>query len=127
MNRIRLRLVAYAIAVLVCQGAALSAAPLALCCGALSAADLDECCKNLGPGQTCPMHHTTHGAERRTSGWACVCSPSAQLMASIVGVSGTLTVPIRVSDPAPLVTIAAIAPPATFDHREPPHCRPPRA
>jgi hypothetical protein len=126
MNPIRLRLVAYAIAVLVCQGAALSAAPLALCRGAWSATDLDECCKNLKPGQTCPMHHTTHGAERRAPGWACVCSPSAMVIASIVGVSGTLPVPIRVPDPAPPIAITAAAPATTLDHQEPPQYPPPR-
>jgi hypothetical protein len=51
MSLIRVRLVAYAIAVLVCQTAALSAAPVVLCRGALSAdADLDESCRNLRPG-----------------------------------------------------------------------------
>ena len=127
MSPIRLRLIAYAIAVLACQGAALSAAPLALCRGVLSETDLDECCKNLAPGQTCPMHHTTHGAERRAPGWACVCSPSDVIIASIVGVSGALPEPIHVSDPAPPITIIAMASPTTLDHHEPPQYPPPRA
>jgi hypothetical protein len=125
MSPIRLRLVAYAIAALVCQGAALSAAPLALCRGALSATD-HECCTNLKPGQTCPMHRTTHGAERRAPGWACVCSPSEIVMASIVGVSGTLPMPIRVPDPAPPITVTAVASFRTLDQQEPPQYLPPR-
>jgi hypothetical protein len=127
MNLIRVRLIAYAIAVLVCQAAALSAAPVALCRGALSAADdLDECCKNLGPGQTCPMHHKTHDAENRGPAWTCVCSPSDAVLASLVGVSGALPEPVRVPDPATRVAVLVAVPPSTLDHQQPPNYPPPR-
>ena len=117
MSPIRSRLIVCAIAVLTCQVAAFSAAPLALCGGALSAGELDECCRNLAPGQTCPMHHTTHGAKARGSGWTCVCSPSDLIIASIVGVAGSLPQPIRVADQERPHTIVRLAPPVTIDER----------
>lgn len=129
MRFIRLRLVAFAVAAMACQGAVLSAAPLALCRGDLSAdADLDECCRNLRPGQTCPMHHKTHGApERRGPAWTCLCSPSDAVLASLIGVSGALPEPIRVLRPRPMVTVLDMASPAMLDHQELPQYPPPRA
>jgi len=128
MTRIRLRLIVYAIAVLVCQGAAISAAPIALCRGALSAVDEDECCRNLKPGQTCPMHHKTNGSpERRGSAWTCPCSASRNVLASIVGVSGALPKPIRISDPAARVAAVVSLSPSTLDHQPSPPYQPPRA
>jgi hypothetical protein len=142
MNRVRAHLIACAIAVLVCQGAALSAAPVALCRGALcrgalsADADLDECCKNLGPGQTCPMHHKTHGASdtrgpfdgaQGRPAWTCLCSPSDAVLASIAGVAGALPEPVRV--PAAPVSVTTIIPVAssTLEHQQPPISPPPRA
>jgi len=127
MNRIRLRLLAYAIAALVCQGAVISAAPLALCRGALSAADLDECCKGVGPGQTCPMHHQTHDAGNLGPAWKCVCSPSDAVLASIVGVSGALPEPVRVPGPVLIVAVVAMVSPSTLDYHQPPQYPPPRS
>lgn len=128
MNLLRARLVACVIAVLVCQAAALSAAPLALCRGALSAdADLDECCRNLRPGQTCPMHHTTHGApDTRGPAWTCVCSPSDAVLASIVGVAGALPEPVRVARVSVRVTAIASLAPSILDRHHPPQYPPPR-
>jgi hypothetical protein len=127
MSRIRLRLVACTIVVLACQAAAFSAAPFALCHGALTAADLDECCRNLAPGQTCPMHHTTHGVKSQGPRLTCVCSPSDLVIASIVGVSGALPEPIRVPDPERLPTLVATASPTTIDRQAPRQFHPPRA
>jgi hypothetical protein len=128
VRHIRARLIAIAITALACQGAALSSAPAALCQSALSHADdLDECCKNLAPGQTCPMHHTTHGAKQRGAGWACVCSPSDLVLASIIGVAGALPEPIRVSETARPLARMAITSPSTIDLQEPPQYPPPRA
>ena len=127
MSHIRLRLVACAMAVLACQAAAFSAAPFALCRGALIETDLDECCRKLAPGQTCPMHHTTHGAKPRGPGWTCVCSPSDLVLASIVGVAGALPAPIRVPDPTRPPTLVLTTSPTTIDHQEPPQYPPPRA
>jgi hypothetical protein len=128
MNPIRARLVACVVAVLACQAASISAAPVALCRGALSAdADLDECCKDLGPGQTCPMHHKTHGApDTRGPAWTCLCSPSDAALASIVGVAGALPEPVRV--PAASVSITTIIPlvSSTLEHQQHPQYRPPR-
>ena len=128
MSLLRARLIACALAVLVCQAAALSAAPVALCRGALSAdGDLDECCKALAPGQTCPMHHTTHGKpDTRGTAWTCVCSPSDAVLASIVGVTGALPEPVRV--PAAPVRVEVIGPIAssTLEHQQPPQYPPPR-
>jgi hypothetical protein len=127
MSPIRSRLIVCAIAVLACQAALASAAPIALCQGALSATDLDECCRKLAPGQTCPMHHTTHGARPQGPGWTCVCSPSDLIVASIVGVVGSLPRPIRIVDQEPPPAIITLASPATIDQQEPPQYPPPRA
>ena len=127
MSPIRSRLLAFAIAVLACQVAAVAAAPVALCHGALTAADLDECCRNLAPGQTCPMHHTAHSAKPKEPGWTCVCSPSDAIIVSIVGVAGALPAPMRVTDPLRRPTPVIITSNAPTDHQEPPHNPPPRA
>jgi hypothetical protein len=120
------RLVVCAI-VLALQAASLSAAPLALCRGALSL-DLDECCAKLAPGQVCPMHHKTHRVptERGTS-WTCICSPSDAVLASIVGVTGT--VPVRgTAVPAPSATpVRFVLLRFTLDRSDPPTSPPPRA
>src|SRR4051794_16646128 len=97
MRSIRARLAAFVIAVLVCQGAVLTTAPVALCRGAASAAGVvvDECCKHLAPGQTCPMHHKTHGSSAPGGvSWTCPCSPSDAALAALIGVSGTLPSPV---------------------------------
>jgi hypothetical protein len=129
MTAIRARLVGYAIAVLVCQAAALSAAPVALYRSAASTVeDLDKCCKNLGPGQTCPMHHKSHGSpENRGSAWTCLCSPSDAALASLVGVSGALSEPVRVPQPSDQVAAVVSLSPPTLDHQQPPQYPPPRA
>ena len=128
MSRLRARLIACALAILVCQAAALSAAPVALCRGALSAdADLDECCKALAPGQTCPMHHTTHGApDTRGTAWTCVCSPSDAVLASIVGVAGALPAPVRVPRATVRVAVIVSMSPSILDRHQPPQNPPPR-
>ena len=128
MNLIRVRLVAYVVAVLVCQAAALSAAPLALCRGAMSAAsDVDECCKNLGPGQTCPMHHQSHGSPAtRGAAWTCSCSASDAVLASIIGLAGALPEPVRVPRVSVCVTVIASMAPSILDRHHPPQYPPPR-
>jgi hypothetical protein len=125
---IRLRLVAFAVAVLACQGAALSAAPVALCRGALSLpGDLDECCKRLAPGQVCPMHHTTHGAPKdRGPAWACICSPSDAVLASIAGVGGTLPAPVLLSYASAVVVAVTTSSSSTLERQQPPTSPPPR-
>jgi hypothetical protein len=125
---IRIRLVALAFVVLACQAAAFSAAPIALQCGALSAdADLDECCRNLRPGQTCPMHHTTHGTPGpRGSAWTCLCSPSDAVLASLVGVSGALPAPIRMADPVARIATVVMPSSTPLEYQQPPSYPPPR-
>ena len=129
MKRIRARLVAYAAAVLVCQAAVSSAAPVALCRGAMTAAaDIDECGMHPGPGQTCPMHHTSHGSpENRGPAWTCLCSPSNAVLASIVGVSGALPEPALVLQPPVRLAVLVPVSPLTLDHQQPPQYPPPRA
>lgn len=128
MSPIRVWLVAYTVAVLVCQAAVLSAAPVALCRGAMSAAaDAGECCKNLGPGQTCPVHHKTRGSENRGPAWTCVCSPSDAVLASLVGVSGALPEPVRVPQPPVRLVVLVSSSPSLRDHQQPPQDPPPRA
>jgi hypothetical protein len=124
--RHRARLLACAI-VLACQAVSLSAAPVALCRGALSL-DLDECCAKLAPGQICPMHHKTH----RIPGdggpaWNCICNPSDSVLASIVGVTGTMP-PSAPAAPAPLLTVVRFAVQvSTLEQHQPPTSPPPRA
>ena len=129
MTSIRSRLVACVIGVLVCQAAAMTAAPVALCRGALSAdADLHACCKNLKPGQTCPMHHTTHGSpDARGTSWECVCSPSDAVLASIVSVSGDLPTPTRIVDPTAPEALVISFVSSTLEQQRPPLYQPPRA
>lgn len=128
MSLIRVRLVAYAVAVLVCEGAVLSAAPVALCRSAMSAAaHVDECSMNMGPGQTCPMHHKTHGTESRGPAWTCLSSPSDAVLASIVGVSGALPEPVRIPEPHVRLTVIVSVSLSTLDHQQPPQYPPPRA
>lgn len=128
MKRIRARLAAFAVALLVCQASAVTAAPVALCGGAMSAEDVDECCKNLGPGQTCPMHHKSHGSsEHRGPAWTCLCSPSDAVLASLIGVSGALPEPVRMPHlPARLAVLVSPSP-SIRDHQQPPQYPPPRA
>jgi hypothetical protein len=128
MSLLRPRLVACAIAVLACQAAALSAAPVALCRGALSAdADLDECCRNLEPGQTCPMHHRSHGSpESRGPAWTCLCSPSDAVLASIVGAAGALPEPVRVPRAPVRIAVIVSMSPSILDLHQPPQYPPPR-
>ena len=126
MMRHRARLIACAI-VLACQAASLSAAPVALCRGALSL-DLDECCAKLAPGQICPMHHKTHRApEDRGTAWTCICSPSDAVLASIVGVAGTLPRPASTApEPSPTaVRFTRLL--STLERHQPPTSPPPRA
>jgi len=89
--------------------------------------DLDECCANLAPGQICPMHHKTHRAPERGQAWTCICSPSDAVLASIVGVAGTMPAQEQ-SVPAPLpAAIRFAVPDSTLDRSEPPTSPPPRA
>jgi hypothetical protein len=128
MITIRARLAACAIALLACQAASLSAAPVVLCRSGQSLADdLDECCRKLAPGQTCPMHHKTHGApDRRTPTWACVCSPSDALLASIVGVVGYMPPPVlEPYAPVHVVTVIARSS-STLERQQTPLSPPPR-
>jgi hypothetical protein len=128
MSLIRVRLVAYAVAVLVCQGAVLSAAPVVLCRGAMSEAADVECSMNLGPGQTCPMHNKSHSSsESRGPAWTCLCSPSNAVLASLVGVSGALPEPVAVSQPLVRLAVIVSVSPSIRDHRQPPQYPPPRA
>ena len=120
------RLVVCAI-VLALQAASLSAAPVALCRGALSL-DLDECCAKLAPGQVCPMHRKTHRvpAERGTA-WTCICSPSDAVLASIVGVAGTMPVQETAVSAPPPVAIRIAVVNSILNRSEPPTSPPPRA
>ena len=130
MRSIRARLAAYAIALLVCQGSALVAAPGALCRGVASAAveDVDECCQHLAPGQTCPMHHKSpDSSERRGPSWTCVCSPSGAALVSLLGFAGSLPPPVQVMFPPARVEVIAPSSSSTEDRSQPPSSPPPRA
>ncbi|MGH9139812.1 MAG: hypothetical protein ACRD2I_01575 [Vicinamibacterales bacterium] len=106
MTLVRSRLIAFTVAMLVCQGTALSAAPGALCRDAfLAAGAQDECCSNTAPGQICPMHHKSHGVPAdRGPAWTCICSPSDAVFASVLG-AGVLPAPVLVQRTGALVAM----------------------
>jgi hypothetical protein len=130
MRSVRARLGVYAIALLVCQGAALAVAPATACrmLAAEAMDDGDECCKHLGPGQTCPMHRKSDGApERRGPAWNCVCTPGDAALISLLGVSGTMSAPVTTIHAA--VPVDAVVSPSSclHDRSQPPRAPPPRA
>ena len=130
MRTLRARVGACAIALLVCQGAALVAAPAVVCRMEPAAATVDEneCCKHLGPGETCPMHHKAGAApERREPAWKCICSPADTALLSLLGVAGTLPPPVLVPDAAAPTDVVAALTPSPVTRSQPPRAPPPRA
>ena len=130
MRSLRARIGVYAIALLVCQGAALLAAPVVVCRMELAggAGEEDECSKHLGPGQTCPMHHKPGKApDRREPAWKCVCSPADTALLSLLGVAGTLPSPLLVAQLGVRVERVASSSSSPDDRSQPPRAPPPRA
>ena len=130
MRSLRARIGAYAIALLVCQGAALLAAPVVVCriemAGGADAED--ECSQHLAPGQTCPMHHKPGKApDRREPAWKCVCSPADTALLSLLGVAGTLPSPVLVAQLGVRVERVASLSSSPDDRSQPPRAPPPRA
>jgi hypothetical protein len=129
MRTRRARVGVYAIALLVCQGAALAAAPVVVCRmeAAVAAGDENECCKHLGPGETCPMHHKPRSApERREPAWKCICSPADAALLSLLGVAGTLPAPVLVPHADARIDLVAALTPSPVNRSQPPRAPPPR-
>ena len=129
MRSFRARIGLYAIALLVCQGAALVAAPVVVCRMEMAggADEEDECSQHLGPGQTCPMHHKPGKApDRREPAWKCVCSPADTALLSLLGVAGTLP-PLPAAQLDVRVERIASLSSSPDDRPQPPRAPPPRA
>ena len=75
---------------LMCQLAALIAAPVGVCIApAETVASAEEaCCPGVAPGQVCPMHHTREGAKHCAMRSTCASSTAALL--TLVGGVGLL-------------------------------------
>ena len=130
MRSLRARIGVYAIALLVCQGSALVAAPVVVCRMEMAggADEEDECSQHLGPGQTCPMHHKPGKApDRREPAWKCVCSPADTALLSLLGVAGTLPSPLLVAQLGVRVERVASLSSSPDDRSQPPRAPPPRA
>jgi hypothetical protein len=130
MRSLRARVGACAIALLVCQGAALLAAPVVVCRmeTAGGADEHDECRTHLGPGQTCPMHHKPGKAPGRGEpAWKCICSPADAALLSLLGVAGTLPSPVLVARDGARVEPVTSRSSSPDDRPQPPRAPPPRA
>ena len=130
MRSLRARIGVYAIALLVCQGAALLAAPVVVCRMEMAggASEEDECSAHLGPGETCPMHHKPGKTpDRREPAWKCVCSPADTALLSLLGVAGTLPSPVLVAHLSVRVERVASLSSSPADRSQPPRAPPPRA
>ena len=130
MRSLRARIGVYAIALLVCQGAALLAAPAVVCRMKMAggAGEEDECSTHLGPGETCPMHHKPGKVpDRREPAWKCVCSPADTALLSLLGVAGTLPSPLLVAQLGVRVERVASLSSSPDDRSQPPRAPPPRA
>jgi hypothetical protein len=130
MNGFRTRLGAYAVALLVCQSAALLAAPAVVCRmdAAVVAEGESECCTHLGPGETCPMHHRSNGAPKpKGPSWKCVCVPGDAALLSLLGVSGTLPAPVPTIESSNGIQLIASLTSPLDERAETPRAPPPRA
>jgi hypothetical protein len=127
MSTLRARIGVYALALLVCQIGALAAAPAAVCRMAVARARQAEC-THMAPGETCPMHHRSHGApEPEGPAWKCVCTPGDAALLSLLGVSGTLPAPALIGESGvPLELFVPLSSSIT-DRSESPRAPPPRA
>ncbi|MBZ5556759.1 MAG: hypothetical protein LAO77_05730 [Acidobacteriia bacterium] len=144
MRILRSRLVVFALGVVVCQSAALLAAPLAICCAArtnAATADAGADCQCDGAGGLCPMHHKTaapvarslqgrddspkpaHGA-RSCSG----CADSSEMVfLTMTGPSAPIVAPFRLFTLQPETAAAVVVPSSLAAFDRPPCAPPPKA
>src|SRR5262249_13790965 len=75
---------------LVCQLAAVAAAPLSLCCTTAPVTGAaKKCCPGLKPGDVCPMHHVVEGDDDATCAMRSACGhidPSLLALSAGLGV-----------------------------------------
>jgi hypothetical protein len=110
---------------LTCHLGAVCVAAVAACCPPAHHADQQaECCPGVGPGQVCPMHHTTEGKPECVMRSTCGHSDAA--LVSLAGGVGLpphfSTTPVTLQS---LDTMSAIAPSA-LSRAEHPDSPPPR-
>jgi hypothetical protein len=114
---------------LICQIAGFAAAPTALGCGGANAVDVDEtpaCCRGLGPGETCPMHHSHDGSDT-TCKMRSVCGRSDAALLTLAGGLGVLpsaTISVTAFDPGAILGPIRVS---TVLRPQPPEPPPPRA
>jgi len=132
MERLRSKLAAVVVVLLVWQVAALVASPMALCAASGAAASDGDgcgmpCCKGLAPGQLCPMCRS-HGS-RPAPGpvWSCHCDVPDAALTSLIGLAGLI--PHLVPDVDPLTPSGWVPLSAAFlsDFQPDPFFPPPRA
>ena len=130
MRSLRARIGACAIALLVCQGAALLAAPAVVCHMQMAggADEEDGCGEHMDPGAACPMHRKPGPApDRREPAWECVCNPTETALLSLLGVAGTLPSPVLAAQSRDRVEPVATLSSSPDDRSQPPRAPPPRA
>jgi len=99
---------------LTCHLAAVCVAAVAACCPPAHHEDQQtECCPGVGPGQVCPMHHTTEGKPECVMRSTCGHTDAA--LVSLSGGIGVLPhfstsfVTFQSLDPVSALTVSAIA------------------
>jgi hypothetical protein len=133
MRTLRSRLVVFALGVVVCQSAALLAAPVAICCEAQAvAATAEPECECDGAGGLCPMHHKdnaqdpqkpAHGA-RSCSG----CADSSEMVfLTMTGPTAPIVAPFRLFTLQPETAAAVVIASFPFTVDRPPSAPPPKA
>jgi hypothetical protein len=132
MRALRSRLIVFAIGVVVCQSAALLAAPLAICCAAQAAAATTEAdCECDGAGGLCPMHHKDKAQESQTPAHgARSCSGCADaseiVFLTMTGPTAPIVTPFRLLTLQPETAAAVIIPSSLFSVVRPPSAPPPK-
>jgi hypothetical protein len=133
VHALRHRLIVLASTVLVCQLAAMVAAPVLLHQGAPAGAGAELLCDcKVEPGANCPMHGgKTHGASGKRSGaihLSPVCGDlAAAVLTLLASGSGILVTPSRVSRPATTAVDVVASTDSIFNPSRPPTSPPPRS
>jgi hypothetical protein len=157
MRTFRSRLAVFALWVVVCQSAALLAAPLAICCATQTAAGTADAaaeCDCDGDNGLCPMHHKTDGPVARSfqpstgSGWpervegqgrddsqpahgarSCSgCAGSSEMVfLTMTGPTAPIIAPFRLFTLQPETTATFVVAPALAALDRPPSAPPPKA
>jgi len=108
IHGVRTRVRVAAAAWLVCQLAAVGAAPILLHWtrpGVVAAAGDEDCCPGVAPGQVCPMHHTKAGIRHCVMRNAC--APDS---VALIALAGLLSVPRTSSVTTAAASVQIVSP-----------------